>query len=361
MRSLAEITRETRLISKFAAIGSVVILFLFVSFHVVRFIIGIINPPVVPPPGMKYGPLISNLPIQSSKPVYSYHINTITGSLPTVPDRLRVYKALQPESDLLALQKARETVRLKGYISGETVVTPGEYRWNNATGGSIIYNIQSKNFQFSSGIGLEKQDYTFSSISNINTQVFSFIQDFNASLLGIDQQNPTITYFQSDGVNLIPEKDPSKAYLALINYNQINVTVDPFIFRTDKPQTIETLPIYYQTTDTTNQSFLIKAGGRLIQFVRGNYKNYQVDTTDFSTYPLKTSEQAFEDLQNGNAYILSTSKDTAMSITEMTLGYFIPQTAPEYIMPIFIFKGKDFIAYVHAIGEYVSPNQNVSN
>lgn len=361
MASLAQITRESRLIAKFGAIGGVVIIFLFISFKVISWLIGVLNPPVIPPPEMKYGPLISNLPIQSSKPTYSYQLNTITGSLPKFPDRIRVYKTVQPEPDLLALQKARETVRLKGYTSNEALVSPGVYRWNNSTGGSVTYHLQSKNFEFASGIGLEKQDFTFGTRQSIDSQVLVYIQDFRSSLVGIDQENPKITYYTSDGINLIPENDASQAYLAQIDFFQIPVKVDPFIFKTDKSETIETLPIYYQDPDMSNQSFVVKAGSRNIQFVRGMFKNYQVDTTEHSTYPLKTAEEAYEDLENGNAYIISTNKDTVINVTEVTLGYFIPQIPSEYAMPIFVFKGKDFLAYVHAIGEYTALDQNDSN
>jgi hypothetical protein len=363
MLSLAEATRDTRLIAKFGAIAGIALFFLFLSFRLVVFIYGIINPPVVTPPEMKFGELISNLPPQVSKPSYTYQIGTITGNLPQAPDRLRVYRVLKSDPDLLALQKAREAVRLQGYFMIETMITTNEYKWNNISGGSLIYNILNKNFEFTSGMGLEKQDFILPAEKSITSNVLKYIQDLNGSIVGIDQENVKMKYLQFNGTDLIPETDTGNAYMVQVDFQQIPVKVDPFPFTTDKTETIESLPIYYESTERTNQSFLVKAGGgrQQLQFVNGNYKNYIIDTTTHSTYPLKTSEQAFEDLQNGNAYILSTNPDSKIIIAEVKLGYFIPESSPEYIMPIFIFTGKDFVAYVHGLSKSIATDQNLSN
>lgn len=360
MISLAEITRYARVALKYGVVAAGVLTLLFLLFLLIRFLINVINPPVPEPPGMKFGPMVNNLPVQTTRPTHTYNINTITGLLPVVPDRLRVYKVKQPESDLLALQKAREVVRTHGYTLEETLVSPGEYRWKNSTGGSIIYDIQSKNFQLVTGIGLEKQDFVLPSEDNITSQLLTYIQDFGSSLIGLDQQTPLLEYYQSDGTNLLPVVDRTTAYLAKVTFKQNDLPVDPFIFKTDESRTVESLPLYYTQPDGTNQTFIVKAGGRNIQIVSGTFKNYQIDTADFSTYPLKTPEQAFEDLKNGDAYFVNPGTTNTISITEVVLGYFMPETTPEYVMPIYIFKGKDFTAYVYGIGTYV-PDQNLSN
>jgi hypothetical protein len=361
MLSLADATRDTRLIAKFGAIIGGVLIFLFLSFRIAVFIYGIINPPTIEPPEMRYGKLTSNFPPQISKPTYTYQIGTITGNLPRVPDRIRVYKIFKPEPDLLALQKARESLRLKGYFMVEKMITTNEYSWNNTTGGSITYNVLTRNFSFESGIGLERQEFILPAEKEISGDVLEYITSINGSLVGIDQENIKIKYLQSDGNELTPEEDTGNAYMAQVDLTQIPIKVDPFTFVTDTSIMVEALPVYYESNDHTNQTFIVKAGIKDLQFVSGMFKNYQVDLTEHSTYPLKTPEIAFEDLKNGNAYILSTNTDTTVNIAEMKLGYFIPESTPEYILPIFVFTGKDFVAYVHAIATATPPDQNVSN
>jgi Ni/Co efflux regulator RcnB len=241
----------------------------------------------------------------------------------------------------------------------ETPITTGEYQWNNITGGSMIYNILTKTFSFQSGIGQERQEFVLPSEDKIKSDVIEYIKSLNGSLVRIDQENISIKYLQLNGSEQIPETDTGNAYMAQVDLHQIPLEVDPFTFTTDKPTTIESLPVYYELKEHTNQTFLVKAGGRQnLQYISGMYKNHVVDTSEYSAYPLKTSEQAYEDLKNGNAYILSTNADPNVIIAEMKLGYFIPESAPEYIMPIFIFTGKDFNAYVHGIADTFQPTQN---
>lgn len=359
MFSLAKITRDTRTVGKFAAIGLVIILFLFFSYKGIIFINGILNPPLVAPPDMKFGDLVSTLPVQTTKSSYSYEIDTITGSLPIFPSRLRVYKIVQPEPDLLGVQKARDAVSQLGYIvDQEQVLQTNEYRWPNAAGGSITYNTLYKTFFFTSGIGLEEQEYHFRpNDTTITSQTLALINQLGSPTTDIDQKNFTLEFFRSDGTTLIAESDISKSYLAKLDLYQIDVKVDPFILKTDTSETIESLPIYYEDTETSNQSFILKAGSRNVQFISGQYHYFQVDTTEYGMYPLKSSAQAYDDLQNGNAYILSTTTTSTVDITEMSLGYFIPKTPVEYVMPVYIFKGKDFLAYVDAVGEYIPETQ----
>lgn len=360
MFSLAKITRDARTVGKFAAIGLVIILFLFFSYRGIIFINSILNPPQVAPPDMKFGDLVSTLPVQASKPSYLYEIDTITGSLPTFPSRLRVYKTVTPEPDLLGVQKARDAVSQLDYIvNQEQVIQANEYRWPNAVGGSITYNTLYKTFDFTSGIGLEEQEYRFNpNDRTIMSQTLQFIRQLGSDTTDIDPENLTPKFFRSSGTTLVPESDISKAYIAKLDLYQKDVAVDPFILRTDTSQTIESLPIFYEDAETPNQSFIVKAGSRNVQFVSGTYNYFPVDTTEYGMYPLKSSAQAYDDLQSGDAYILTTNTTTGtVDITEMNLGYFIPKTPVEYVMPIYIFKGKDFLAYVNAIGEYVPEYQ----
>ncbi len=358
MISLAQITRETRTISKFGAIALAAILFLFFSFKVVVFIIGRLNPPQVAPPDMKYGELVSTLPIQTQKPSYSYQANTLTGSLPNFPSRLRVYKTLKPEPDLLTLQKTRDTVDNLGYdLNTEILVQPSEYRWTNAAGGTITYNTLHKNFSLTSGIPLDDPNYRLGDKKAIVLKIMSFVQSLGASTTGIDQSDESVQveYYRSDGINLIPE-EASRAYLAQVNLYQNKVKVDPFTYRGTQNVLVETLPIYYEDQEKSNQTFLVKAASKNTEIITGVYMHFPVDTTDYGIYPIKSSEEAFEDLKNGNAYILSNSEQGTISITDVQLGYFIPKSYTEYVMPIFVFSGTDFLAYVNAVGEYTPSN-----
>lgn len=365
MFTLAKITRDTRLAAKFGSIGLAIILFLFFSYKAVVFIYGVLNPPQVAPPDMKYGDLVSTLPVQTQRGSYTYSLNTITGTLPNFPSRIRVYKTVNPEPDLLTLQKIRDTIdqleNMSYDLNTEILVRPSEYRWSNAAGGSLTYNTLHKNFGFNSGANLDDPNHRFRDENSMVSATLSFIQMMGSQTSGINQSNVKIEYYRSDGRNLIPVENASNAYLARINLYQNNLTVDPFAYKAEDIVNVESLPIYYEDLERSNQSFILKAASRQPQVISGVYAHFPVDTSDYGMYPLKTSEKAYEDLQSGNAYVIANEASGSVSITDVKLGYFLPPTFSEYVIPIYVFSGTDFTAYVYAIDEYIPANANQSS
>ena len=74
-----------------------------------------------------------------------------------------------------------------------------------------------------------------------------------------------------------------------------------------------------------------------------------VDENDAGVYPIKTTKQAFDDLVQGNAYVMNNSVAKNVDITDVTLGYYLGSETQPYTVPIYIFTGKNFIAYVQAL------------
>jgi hypothetical protein len=353
MPTLAEITRETRIGGKFVSIAAAVLIVLFLSFQGILIILRIINPPQIVPPDQKYGQLQTSLIIPANQPKLTYQLNTIIGNLPVFPDRVRVYKIKQPESELLALQKARETLNLPniGYSTGERLIQPDIYEWSNSIGGKITYNIKSKNFQVLSGIPYNDTGVRFDQNHDLTSDVLEYVQTLGADTSDIDQQNPKIQYYTANGTTLVPQENKENAYLARVDLYQNEVLIDPFTLQLDEAKNIESLPIYYENPDTSNQSFLVKAGDSNTTIVSGTYKHFFIDTSDFGTYPIKTSADAYNDLQNGRAVIFPNDQTETVYITEVSLAYYMPAEGGTYLFPIYIFKGKDFTAYVDALGK----------
>ncbi|HXS15508.1 MAG TPA: hypothetical protein VN711_05225, partial [Candidatus Saccharimonadales bacterium] len=75
-----------------------------------------------------------------------------------------------------------------------------------------------------------------------------------------------------------------------------------------------------------------------------------------ATYPIKTAQQALDDLKNGKGYIASyDSTNPQINITDVSLGYYEDSTPQNYLMPIIIFQGDHgFVAYVSALnGDWI--------
>jgi hypothetical protein len=110
-------------------------------------------------------------------------------------------------------------------------------------------------------------------------------------------------------------------------------------------------PIYYPKPDRSPINALVASDGKVVE---ANY-NHQAISEENSDYGIKSVDQAYEDLQNGKAYIASYfGDDTDIKIQDVFLAYYIGETSQDYVMPIVVFanKSKGFYAYVPAIDDY---------
>lgn len=74
------------------------------------------------------------------------------------------------------------------------------------------------------------------------------------------------------------------------------------------------------------------------------------------TYPLKTGDDAWQELITGKGTIVSPSKgSTSIVVREMFVGYYALERYQRYLMPVYVFLGDNgFAAYVSAVkNEYV--------
>ena len=84
--------------------------------------------------------------------------------------------------------------------------------------------------------------------------------------------------------------------------------------------------------------------------IQAEYTYWPLDTRSFAAYHLKTSEQAYQELQNGKAYFAQFPQNqTQITITNIFLAYFDGKSPQLYMQPVFVFEGENFLAYVPAI------------
>lgn len=76
-----------------------------------------------------------------------------------------------------------------------------------------------------------------------------------------------------------------------------------------------------------------------------------------SFYPVKTGDEAWQELISGRGVIVSPGQNSnKITIRQMFMGYYEPETYQEYFQPIYIFLGdNNFAAYVPAVAnQYVT-------
>ncbi|MDP3758447.1 MAG: hypothetical protein Q8Q86_01910, partial [Candidatus Daviesbacteria bacterium] len=118
------------------------------------------------------------------------------------------------------------------------------------------------------------------------------------------------------------------------------------------PADIDKKPIF---TSDFNKS-LVNAtvfgeASQLDNYLSLNFTYYPIDTSTFATYPLKGAEQVFDDLKNGKGVVIVEPDKPQVSITSVSLGYYLSESYSPYLQPIFVFEGPNFVAYISAINE----------
>ncbi len=112
------------------------------------------------------------------------------------------------------------------------------------------------------------------------------------------------------------------------------------------------LPTVTQKEKQANVWFML-SGSELKgdQVIAAEYHYYSVDEERYATYPIKTAQEAWDELNSGRGYIinLGDNQNTA-TIRQVYLAYFDPGQYVEYYQPVVVFEGdNDFVAYVPAV------------
>ena len=118
------------------------------------------------------------------------------------------------------------------------------------------------------------------------------------------------------------------------------------------PQEIENRHIF--TPDFNKSiinSIVYSSASEIEDYSLLQFSYWPIDTTIFATYPTKNSDNAFADLQSGRGIVVIEPSKPQISITSIYLGYYISQNYIPYLLPIYIFEGPQFVAYVSAVDD----------
>lgn len=90
--------------------------------------------------------------------------------------------------------------------------------------------------------------------------------------------------------------------------------------------------------------------------IKSQIKFFEKNDTNYGVYPLKTGEEAYNELIKGKGLIVSSGQSTnSITVNKMLLVYFDPDIQQQYLQPVYVFVGASgFAVYVPAVkNEYV--------
>lgn len=328
---------QTAILTKQVIVASIITLILSIG-GVVGYQIWYANylsslPPVEEKPDLRFGALPQpNFPksnVTSSN--FTYSLDTVTGSLPEFKKIIKVYYVPRSYATLLSGEKSQNLaskflIKSSPQILSETVY---KFEENNK---SLTVNLDTGNFKFINTASISAQ--VLGNDNNLTANFLSMLQNLsgNSDTFG----RTKITYLK------IIENDPQEVNRENANAAEISIW----------PQAIEEIEIF---TPNFNKSLInarvVGAAEKIENYKAINYTNWTIDTTTFATYPLKPVLQAFEDLKSGKGIVVKEPFKPQVSISAVSLGYYLSDEYSQYLLPIYIFEGPEFVSYISAITE----------
>ncbi len=342
MTGLTQIAVTARKVIRY---GIYFIVFLTVGKIVLDLSIGIykkIFPPPPPAPTVKFGKLPKIVfPDNKITAKFNYVLETAEGDFPKLPTQAKVYFMPKQNPNLLSLDVAREKAKALGFASEPQQISDTLYRFGNpnfpvALEMNIVTGVFSISYDLNSDRTPLERKPPAAEIAAANFR--SYLS--TADILPEDLTGPTLpNFYKLSGGKFInalslSESDVIKVNLFRKNYDDLpSLTANP--------------------TESNVWAIISGAQDRNQQIIAAEYHYYPIDESQFSTYPIKTPEAAFEEFKAGSPFIadlgLNKEGDT-MKIRKIYLAYFDSENSPEFYQPIYVFEGdKGFIAYLPAI------------
>lgn len=325
-----------------AVIAYVILRFLWTIFIVLWLAV---FPPKAPPPTHAFGKLPAlKFPPPESSPSGSlvFRLETIEGSVPRASESATVYFMPKNPPNFLGIPKTQEFAKRLGFDPTPIAESKNIYRFADADTPlrRLRYDIVSNNFILRydyeqdsglfTGIAPPLSDAATAEARNL-LQTYDLYQD---DLAGGPVKTSFLTLV---GNQLLPTTSVSQAS---------GVRVD--FFR--KP--IGDMKVFTPHPDQAPVSFIFSGSRankkRILQLA---YNFWPIDYKTMATYKLRSSFQAWQDLQSAGGFIARYPKTgTTIIVRNIYLAYYDSFEAQTYLQPVFVFEGDDgFTAYVPAV------------
>jgi len=347
MATLTQTTYYTRRGLAFSSILLVGFIIAKVSLNMASEIWQKLHPPPPPPPTVAFGVLPKvkfpedKLPIGKEK--LTFRLETIEGSLPSLPNVGKVYFMPVGRPNLLALDRANEKARKMGFRGQPQTVNETLYRWTNEAvpPTTLEMNINHGNFQLRYPY---ETDQTILTNKNLPTneqaaqEAKNFLRTNGLLTADLATGSAEFDYLNLTPNGLTPAPSLSEADLLRVN-----------IFRAD----LDNLKIFPPNPKNSLVSFLFSGsremGKRIIEI---NYIHFPLEREIVATYPLKPVNNAWQEIQAKEGYFanLGQNENGQITIRKVYLAYYDSEEPQNYLQPIYVFEGdRNFFAYVEAV------------
>ncbi len=345
MATLTQVSVTARKTIRYTIYG---IIFLVIGRMVLGIGIGVFNkvfPKKAPPPTVAFSKLPKlPFPKTDNPQNLTYVVQTPSGELPKLDTQAKVYIMPKLNASLLSLTQTKTKAASLGYSTQVNQTNQTIYQFKSPQApATLTINIANQTFSVSYDLGQDPSPLTKlpPTPDVAATSVKSFLT--SGQTLPEDLTGPvTHSFLKVQGKSLVNAISLSEA-----NFVKVN------LFRKD----FDKIPSLTANPTEANVWFLVSGDtSRDKRIIGGEFHYFPVSVDQSSTYPLKTTAVAVEELKAGKAYVanLGDNQGGQITIRKIYLAYFDPNVQSDFYAPIIVFEGdKNFFAYIPAItGDY---------
>ena len=298
-------------------------------------------PPAPKAPTVTFGKLPAIVFPRSKEGNYKFTLQTPTGELPKFVPSVVVYLMPQFQSSFLGVDEAGRMARGLGFNGSLNKVSPTIYRFEHSdVPKTLDINIVNKTFSISYNLLAKPEILTMRPPSTEEAQ--RDIVGYISSLDLLKEEYPLTQvgyeYLKTDGLELVPVSSLSESNFVRVNF-----------FRKKYGE----LGVVTPQRTQSNVWFIVSgAGSGSSQVVAGEYHHFPVDESKASTYPIKTAEAAWGELNGGKAIIIRGLAEGKSDVTvrRVYLAYYDAGEPQQFFQPVVVFEGDGgFAAYVPAV------------
>ena len=355
MATLTEASVTARKVIRFGAIGFVAVTIMWYLGTALIKYYNAVNPPPLPEPTVGFGQLPKiNFPESVKRPKMVLELPT--GSIPSFVDRMVVYSEPIKKSSFTDSEKGIETAAALGFLFKPEQKTESLYIWTNQDQLNSRLEMNIVNGQFTLTRQWQNNPTlaamaSFSSDKTIITDAENYLSRvglLSSDVVGVEK----ITYLRDEGGRLGPALSLSDADFVQLDLFRKNM--DEIDAESKTKDVLASYPFYRPDPSRGLIRMVMSGSGKMTEkVVSMEYGYNKIDYNSNSTYPIKTGEEAWAELENGGGFVYTLDSETnEVKIRRVFLGYFDPYFSQGMIMPIYIFLGdKGFTAYVSAVTE----------
>ena len=273
-------------------------------------------------------------------PRLEYNLETTTGALPEITETtMKVFYIPKPVPTLGSVDSAKKKALSLGFDDNPIEVSQTIYRFNHKSKPSTLeMNIVTGSFSIAFNLAadpspIQTRPPTVEECISQAQSILSSASSLPPDLTG----NHTHEFLKVEGLNLVSALSFSEASLVKVN-----------LFRKSFGDNQE-YPSLTKSPKESNVWFII--GGNK-QVVGAEFHYQTLDETRFETYPVKTVQEAYDELINGKAHVanLGLNKEGKIIIRKAYLAYYDPDNTTQFYQPVYVFEGDgEFVAYVPAV------------